>query len=425
MTVTLDGSGTAEDPYLIRTVSDFMQIRSNYSTFAYYSILNDLDFTGESWQCINAPAALHLIGNGKSIKNLTITANGSYTALFQKYYAKTVYEGIVFDNIIVNTTTQYSGILSAYYNAGYTVSQCVFKNCSVKSSFSGSTSTSFIGLVSGNAYGSTITVRNCIFVNNTVSSPGNTSSDFNGIVSGNSGNAYNIFAKDNTITALASNIYVGGIIGGSDRAGTISGCVSIGGSISASGTSLITGRIVANSATTLSNNYSNILVNGAAVTGGTVSNKNGADVSDADAKTQTFYEDTLGWDFTNIWIWDTANEMPALRVCTGQTAVNYTKTVKHTITADMTPGASLQWEESADGVTYTDITGEIYTTLVLAEATGAASTVEATALQNAYDAISSYDKRIKCRASVGVYSAESSPIHITYTSGDADPQIAN
>ena len=33
----------------------------------------------------------------------------------------------------------------------------------------------------------------------------------------------------------------------------------------------------------------------------------------AQLATQRFFENTLGWDFENIWCWDDANNQPALR----------------------------------------------------------------------------------------------------------------
>ena len=33
----------------------------------------------------------------------------------------------------------------------------------------------------------------------------------------------------------------------------------------------------------------------------------------AQLATQRFFENTLGWDFENVWCWDDANNQPALR----------------------------------------------------------------------------------------------------------------
>ena len=46
-----------------------------------------------------------------------------------------------------------------------------------------------------------------------------------------------------------------------------------------------------------------------------ISDKNGSNGQSiaADLVTQRFFENTLGWDFENIWYWDDANNQPALR----------------------------------------------------------------------------------------------------------------
>jgi hypothetical protein len=75
---------------------------------------------------------------------------------------------------------------------------------------------------------------------------------------------------------------------------------------------------------TLSNNYarSDMLVNGSIVTGGTTTNKDGANVTAGTAanqyNNQAFWVTTLGWDFTTIWEWDTVRNLPKLRNVPGQ-----------------------------------------------------------------------------------------------------------
>ncbi|MDR0873992.1 MAG: hypothetical protein LBN27_11100 [Prevotellaceae bacterium] len=98
-----------------------------------------------------------------------------------------------------------------------------------------------------------------------------------------------------SILSTASD--VGGICG--YCSGSVRNCVSL--CTSLSGNTPV-GRITASYSGTLSNNFAidTMLINGQTVHSNDVTSSNGADLSAAQSKTQSFYED-LGYDFVNVW----------------------------------------------------------------------------------------------------------------------------
>ena len=57
----------------------------------------------------------------------------------------------------------------------------------------------------------------------------------------------------------------------------------------------------------------NALVQGQKVTGGTADNEQGLTVTEAQLKSQSLYDETLGWDFEAVWTWDNGLARPVLR----------------------------------------------------------------------------------------------------------------
>lgn len=96
--VTLEGEGTFESPYLIRTAADLGYISANYIggdnigssawTGKYYSLQNDIDLTGKTWQPIgystNSAFSGVFDGNGYAVYGMTCSLQHkfSYHGLF-------------------------------------------------------------------------------------------------------------------------------------------------------------------------------------------------------------------------------------------------------------------------------------------------------------------------------------------------------
>ena len=112
-----------------------------------------------------------------------------------------------------------------------------------------------------------------------------------------------------TAASGRSATYVGGIAGINNRKDSITSCAALNISINAIDTNNnYAGRIAGNNIGKLSGNYakSTMLVNGVTVTDDQTSpltNKQGKGITIDDISTETWWSDTLGWDFTNAWNW--------------------------------------------------------------------------------------------------------------------------
>ena len=83
----LEGEGTADNPYLIRTAGDLGYVSFNLKNDAYYSMQNDIDLSGKTWQPIGSsrnPFSGVFDGNGFTISGLTCSLQErfGYHALF-------------------------------------------------------------------------------------------------------------------------------------------------------------------------------------------------------------------------------------------------------------------------------------------------------------------------------------------------------
>lgn len=83
----LEGEGTAVSPYLIKTAGDLGYVSFNYEDGAYYSLQNDIDLTGRTWQPIGTTGSSFsgvFDGNGYTIYGLTCSLQEqfSYHGLF-------------------------------------------------------------------------------------------------------------------------------------------------------------------------------------------------------------------------------------------------------------------------------------------------------------------------------------------------------
>ena len=393
---TGSGSGTQSDPYIITNRAELEAIANDLS--AHYALANDIDLGGSSdpWDTpigsFAAPFTGNLDGRGHILKNMYFhgTYNGGSYGFFNTIAGATIIN-IAFDNVdidIVQNTyfviingNRYSscGILSAFC-----ISNTYIDSIWIRGTIHAKTTapdcnyvTTVFGSIDTNVYNTRgVSVSN-IWTDIDAYNVATRYGGYSGLLSGNT-------AGDVTIT----NVYCMG----SSTTDTVYGLNN--GGISSAGTSTTsaTGNLISNSVALLdsltqnpagtpyrvvrsdsytmpkSNNYasSNMLVNGNTVSGGTTTNGNGADVSPETYHTQSFWQNTLGWDFTNIWYWDDTEQLPKLRVFLhGPTGVTATAapttggiTTQITLTGTATDATSYQWQYSTNsGSTYTDITG--------------------------------------------------------------------
>ncbi|HEY0278251.1 MAG TPA: hypothetical protein VGC32_08280, partial [Solirubrobacterales bacterium] len=114
------------------------------------------------------------------------------------------------------------------------------------------------------------------------------------------------------VTTVTSN---GGIFSGYTWAGTrLRGDVVYSGSLT--NPNAERGRIIAreNGSPTLAENLASTAatINGATVTGGTATNRNGKDTTEAELKAEATYT-AIGWDFTSTWRWSPTLKRPVLQ----------------------------------------------------------------------------------------------------------------
>lgn len=79
----LDGEGTAESPYLIRTAGDLGYFSFNYESGKYYALQANIDLEGRSWQPIGTlknPFKGVFDGNGYTIYGLTCSLQEQFSA---------------------------------------------------------------------------------------------------------------------------------------------------------------------------------------------------------------------------------------------------------------------------------------------------------------------------------------------------------
>lgn len=146
------GTGLENDPYIIKTVEQFMNIGTRvfgvpvptttaseeaeeawkyYYKFSFpylaggkhYKLANDLDFTGIDYRTLGSFGGLNYIpftgtidGNNKSISNLSIQGYSDVSSLFAGANGAT-FENITFKNLLINTDSKYACALFGL--AGY------------------------------------------------------------------------------------------------------------------------------------------------------------------------------------------------------------------------------------------------------------------------------------------------------------------
>ncbi len=154
----LDGSGTAADPYKIRTVDDLKAMPNiDPKTYHWFILENDIDLAGISWTPLytgnygSVFGRIHFDGNKHVIRNLTST--GSYASLFGQFEGSITNLGL--EDVDCNGSGQYdpAGSFAAY--AGNT-ELATFTGCYATGKVNGYYAG---GIFGGTKYGAEI--KNC------------------------------------------------------------------------------------------------------------------------------------------------------------------------------------------------------------------------------------------------------------------------
>jgi len=290
-------------------------LSGNYKLSASFAL-------SDTWTPIgtqSAPFTGTFDGNGKTISGLTISSSSSgYQGLFGCIGEKGVVENINLSNVSISGTSYTGGIAGC--NLG------IVQNCSVSGSVN---STSYAGgLVGWNGSAGSATVQNCCNTATVISTSGaggivgyNNKGDIKNCY--NTGNIKGDAAGGITATTYETNTAItycyntgnienpkdlypaGGIVGRSISGSlvTISGVnnnVSLGSTV-ITVTSGRAGRVGGWVEGTDNKARADMAVNGSLVSGGTASNKDGADVAIGTSLSSVFN----GWNTTTIW------EMPS------------------------------------------------------------------------------------------------------------------
>lgn len=377
------GSGTPADPYIITNRAQLEAIANDLS--ASYKLGNDIDLRGSSnpWTPIGTQAAPFtgiLDGDGfaiyiHNINPLIAATNADYGFMGYGIGATIKSVQIDYDDQTITQQNQqymvFGGIIVGADNCR--IDQCrVSANINYKYTANKYPQT---GGIVGYCTGGGNVVSNCVsdFVTRDTSSAKQSSRS--GGVAGFT--SYNI-ATSNTYTMgslyvesayTTSDVGNGGIMGVqfNNAQVSISNSVSLMSSITTVGI-LNAGRIIASGNGLLTSNYADtaMQINGVTVSGGTTTNKNGANVDASTYHTQAYWQNTLGWDFNTIWYWDTTEQLPKLRAFVhgptitnvGATPTTGGVTTEITLSATVTGATTMQWQSSTDsGTTWQNVPG--------------------------------------------------------------------
>ena len=347
--VTFEGSGTSEDPWLIKTPVDLEQlaavVNNNTTLFSnsgkYYKQANNISLSdyssGAGWTPIGNYSSTNIQfrgnydGDGKNITGLFINRpTTSCVGLFGFMATGSVVKGVTLQNANVTGGLSTGGIAG---NSNGTVTNCsvsggkvsgpntnigglvgcnraavtkCFSTCSVSGTGTGDLY-NFGGVVGYNV-GSSASVINCYSTGNVSSLAYNTG----GVVGANSANegsgptVENCYATGN----VSGNQGSGGIVGVNDAGCTTRYCAAF--NLKVTGNSNI-GRVIGY-------NFSGGTIAGlraySGMTGATwgtksTNAKDGSDVTSATAKTVTFWQATMEWS-GSVWTFE-EGKLPILK----------------------------------------------------------------------------------------------------------------
>ena len=282
------GSGTATNPYEIYSNNDLQNISvylTQYRT-AYFKLMNDLNLSGIVHSPIGTSSVLfagNFDGNGRTISNLA----GNDKHLFRNLASGGIIKNVIITNANITTAQTTADMAILVLNNKGTI-----ENCYVQGRITAPTVDNIGYGKGGIAATNDGTIRNC-FVNVILTGRHRLA----GIVGKNFGTVEKCYS---TGQLLGTDQINGGIVGQNNS--VVRNCVNIMPVITGlhSSGDYGTYRVYSYQGTG-SNNYSlnTTTINGSTVTG-TSSNYNGQNVTDAQLKTQSFWQ-SIGYDFVNIW----------------------------------------------------------------------------------------------------------------------------
>ena len=350
---SLNGSGTADDPYIIASGADLNYLANMGTAYCskYYKVMADIDMGNYEMPPIYRLTGT-FDGNGHKITNLKIAGSGVYYGLFKEAGnsgTAAVIKNLTLENAVINDThTSDSGKLGLLVS--YTSDKLTIEGCYVTGSIT-TTSKPYmnVGGLVGQVKGADVTISRCYAGVTFIG--GDSNSTFGGLVgSCEGGTIENCYAIPDMSGVTAG--YRSGITSGSNNNPVkIINCYAAGASLNGAG--------IARNTATVSSSVSifpemrgsaRIFVNNNNVSGsnnygfdGTIQRDSsgivtppaeqfaadqaqGADATATQLKSFSFYKDTLGWS-EDIWEIRSGYDFPVLK---GQKAVP-------TLTLDLAP----------------------------------------------------------------------------------------
>lgn len=178
-----EGSGTKADPYKIKTVADMTALADFVNTYSYdyassyFTVVNDLDFTGTDYTPVANGSVMFnadFNGNGKTFKGFKIDKTADKTAVNYGLFGMVGELGSIHDLTV-------AGDIAAYQN---------------------------VGAVAGTVYGSIYNVTNKANIK--------AAANYAGGVAGYAGPMASFKSITNNANVTATGSYAGGVLAGSD-----------------------------------------------------------------------------------------------------------------------------------------------------------------------------------------------------------------
>ncbi|WP_257535713.1 CehA/McbA family metallohydrolase [Mesobacillus foraminis] len=293
----MEGAGTAQSPYLLDSLADLEKIK--YYPDKHFMLTKDIDGKQSSIQAIGSgdtPFKGVFDGNGHAIKNVNIESeNGA--GLFS-----------VNDGVIKNLAVLDATIKTDNSDVGILVD---LNNGFIENSFTtGSiTGESTVGGLVGYSYGAVRNSYSTARVKATAKQAGGLIG-----ITGRGSLTENTYATG-SVTSGSSN--AGGLSGYGYESTTIQNSIALNTSvITTTSANRVVGRVLAGETATLENNFarSSMIVSKEGVTKEDPNNEKGLGKTPEQVKSKTVYDEELGWDFEQVWIWDLAAGRPLLKM---------------------------------------------------------------------------------------------------------------
>ena len=263
--VKLEGTGTAEDPYIVRTTQQLIDVKFDLNSC--YKLGNDIDLDGMTWEplgSVDMPFTGTFDGNGFTISNFIINAEATDNLGLFSVISNASIKNLTLDNIKIVGRRNIGALAGLVNGTSTNITNCQVINSSIKGTYDVG---GFIGKTNS---GATAYITECF-------ADANVTGDYNevgGLAGYFKGNITKSHAKGIISGGhyMETNEYVGGFVGNM-AGGTVEYCYSL---AEVSGLNYIGGFFGGAASTTIRNSFSFATVTGNQYVGGMIGICNGA-----------------------------------------------------------------------------------------------------------------------------------------------------